>query len=1154
MPDDTPQGPVAAARAAITAIRALDNPDIPRAALDGWCGWGPLAPAFAWSGKPPAWEEIAAELRGRMDAADWNAGRQATDTAYNTPPGVAAAMWDIITRLGFTGGQVLEPGCGAGHLITAAPAGLPVQWTAVEADPVTARVAAARCPHATVHAAPLERVPLRRASFDLVIGNMPFSSSQPWDPAAPDGLALHNYFLWRGLEALRPGGLLIAVTSRHTLDAVKAAPRRELARLGDLIGAVRLPSGTFAGTSAVADLIVMRRRPAAAPPAGDRSWLEPTGWLPGTQLPVRVSRYWEQHPAMALGDMTARTPGPHGHDVTVTQPATGTIIALAAAADTLTGYAAAAGLLYEAADASAHAAADDDADPAALACDGRYTLHDDGSVTRQQGLRHVPVPAPDDELRLLIRIRDAASGLFAAEADPGVPDGDREAARGRARDLYHQYTARYGFLNRCEITEVVRAGVPVIRRDDPPMGGFRDDPGYPDALAIEAWDDDAMTGRPAAILLAAAGVTVPRETVTSNPGDALALCLDRAGQVDLGVIAGILRATPDAVPALLAGLIFDDPETGEWVTAGDYLSGDVRAKHAAAVAGGPRYTGHAAALATVIPADLPPERITIQLGAAWIPPDVITGFACHLLGIHPSRAAVAVTYTQVAAVWEVRATTEARKVKAAATLWGTARVNAVDLLEHVLNGTLPAVTDKHPDGTTTRNEAETALAADKARAIAERFTEWAWEHPGRATRLGRLYNDKHNSLVARRFDGSHLSFPGMTATFTPWPWQADMTWMAACRPVALCGHPTGAGKTATACMIALTMRRLGLARKPAYIVPSHLIGQHAAEARRLYPGARILAASQHDLTPVRRRGFAARCAAGDWDLILMTHDQFEALPVGPGTEAAHLANITAAIDDAMCAAAGKGRAVKQLARRRRVIIARHEELLASGRDTGGVTFEQTRIDYLLYDEAHYAKNLDTITRADGFSSKGSKRATDLLLKLGHLTATSPSGRGGVLFTATFISNSLAELHTLLRFTCPDRLASLSLESFDAFTAAHIQYKTAVEVAPDGSGFRVYRRPWQYCNLAALREMLRDIADIRTKASIQLPGPIVETEHVPVHAAGIRDHSATLVARADAIRRGGVDPATDNMLAICTDGRRAALDPRLAGLPAGGRQD
>lgn len=500
-------------------------------------------------------------------------------------------------------------------------------------------------------------------------------------------------------------------------------------------------------------------------------------------------------------------------------------------------------------------------------------------------------------------------------------------------------------------------------------------------------------------------------------------------------------------------------------------------------------------------------------------------------------------------MWEVRATTEARKVKAAATLWGTARVNAVDLLEHVLNGTLPAVTDKHPDGTTTRNEAETALAADKARAIAERFTEWAWEHPGRATRLGRLYNDKHNSLVARRFDGSHLSFPGMTATFTPWPWQADMTWMAACRPVALCGHPTGAGKTATACMIALTMRRLGLARKPAYIVPSHLIGQHAAEARRLYPGARILAASQHDLTPVRRRGFAARCAAGDWDLILMTHDQFEALPVGPGTEAAHLANITAAIDDAMCAAAGKGRAVKQLARRRRVIIARHEELLASGRDTGGVTFEQTRIDYLLYDEAHYAKNLDTITRADGFSSKGSKRATDLLLKLGHLTATSPSGRGGVLFTATFISNSLAELHTLLRFTCPDRLASLSLESFDAFTAAHIQYKTAVEVAPDGSGFRVYRRPWQYCNLAALREMLRDIADIRTKASIQLPGPIVETEHVPVHAAGIRDHSATLVARADAIRRGGVDPATDNMLAICTDGRRAALDPRLAGLPA-----
>lgn len=1153
MPDDDAQpGPVAAARAAIAAVRALDDPAAPRAALDGWCGWGPLADAFAWSGKAPAWEGIAAELRSLVTAADWKAGGQATDTAFHTPPSVAAALWGIAVRLGFTGGQVLEPCSGAGHLITAAPAGLPVQWTAVEADPVAARITAARCPHATVHAAPLERVPLRRAAFDLVIGNMPFSPASPWDPAAPDGLALHNYFLWRALEALRPGGLLVAVTSRHTLDAVKAAPRRELARLGDLTGAIRLPSGAFPGTSVAADIIVMRRRPAGDPPAGDQSWLEPPGWLDGETVPVRVSRYWDSHPGMVLGVMTGRAAGPHGQAVTVTPPPGGTTAALAAAITSLTATAAAAGLLYEPAGPATATLSGGDGDPAVLACDGRHTLHDDGSVTRQRGLRHVPVPSPADELRLLIRIRDAAGALYAAEADPDIPDGDREAHRARARDLYAQYTARHGYLNRCEVTEVTgKDGRPVTRRDYPQMGGFRADPGYPDALALEEWDDDTGAARPAAILAGPAGVTIPRPMTAASPGDALALCLDRAGRVDPAMIAALLNVTPDTVPGLLDGLIFDDPVTGEWVTAGDYLSGDVRAKHAIAAAAGPRYTRHATALAAVIPVDRPPERITIQLGAAWIPPAVITGFACHLLGIHPSRAAVAVTYTPVAAAWEVRATTEARKVKAATTLWGTPRVNAIDLIEHVLNGTLPAVTDKHPDGTSSRNEAETALAADKARAITEQFTEWAWQHPGRAARLGRLYNDRHNSLVARRFDGRHLSFPGMTATFTPWPWQADMTWQAVCRPVSLCGHPTGAGKTATAGMVALTMRRLGLARKPAFIVPNHLIGQHAAEVRRLYPGARILAATADDLTPARRRGFAARCAAGDWDLILMTHEQFEALPVHPATEAAHLANVTAVIDDAICAAAGKGRAVKQLARRRRVIVARHEELLAAGRDTGGVTFEQTRIDYLLYDEAANAKNLDTVTRADGFSSKGSKRATDLLLKLGHLTATSPSGRGGVLFTATFISNSLAELHTLFRFTCPARLAALGLESFDAFTAAHIQYKTAVEVAPDGSGFRVYRRPDRYVNVAALREMLRDVADIRTKASINLPGPAVETEHVPVPADGLREYTATLVSRADKIRAGGVDPADDNMLAICTDGRRAALDPRLAGLPAAG---
>lgn len=1134
-------GPVTAARAAIAAVRALDDATAPRAALDGWHGWGPLAPAFAWHGKAPAWQDIATELRALVSADDWKAGGAATDTSYSTPPAVAAALWDIATRLGFAGGAVLELGCGAGHLITAVPAGLPVRWTAVESDPVTARIATARCPHAVIHATPLERTPLPRAAFDLVIGNVPFSPTTPYDPAAPAGLSLHNYFLWRGLEALRPGGLLVAVTSRHTMDAVKASDRRELAALGDLAGVIRLPSGTFGGTDAVADIIVLRRRTGSTR-AGDRTWLEQPERLPDAD--TSISTYWRQHPGMVTGTMTARKAGPHGHAITVATPAAGLVPVLDALTAHLAREATAAGLAFQPAAAPAP---DPGEDETVLASDGQHILHDDGSVTRQQGLRHVPVAAPTDELRLLIRLRDAATALFAAEADANVPVGGREAIRIRTAGLYREYAAQFGYLNRCEISEATgKDGRVTTRRTYPPMGGFRGDPGYPEALAVEEWDDDTLTGQPAAILLGPVGVTAARNITADTPAEALALCLDATGRVDLQVIATALATTPDQLPELLDGLIWDDPNTGEWLPAAEYLSGDVRGKHAAAVAAAeldPRFGRHATALAAVIPADLPPERITVQLGAAWIPPDVITSFTCHLLGLQRAGGQVAVTYTPVAAAWEVKTTTEARQARGPRAQWATTRITVPDLVEHCLNGTMPVITDKQPDGSTTRNEAETALAADKARAICERFTEWAWEHPGRATRLVRLFNDRHNSLVARTYDGGHLSFPGMSAAFTPWPWQRDMTWRAVCTPASLCGHPTGAGKTATAAMIALTLRRLGVSRKPAFIVPNHLLAQHAAEVRRLYPGARILAAAAGDLSPARRRGFAARCAAGDWDLILLTHEQFEALPVAAATEAAHLVGITKRIDEAITAATGKGRAVKQLARRRRVIVARHEELLDASRDHG-VTFEQTGIDYLLYDEAHGAKNLETAARAEGFSVKGSKQATDLLMKLGHLMAVNPSGRAGTLFTATFMSNSLAELHTLFRFLCPGRLEEMGLDAFDAFAAAHISYKTAVEVAPDGSGFRTYRRPSTYVNMPALRGMLADVADIRTKRQISLPGPRVETEAVPVEVDGLEQFTASLVSRADKIRAGGIDPAVDNMFLICTHGRRAAVDPRL----------
>ena len=537
------------------------------------------------------------------------------------------------------------------------------------------------------------------------------------------------------------------------------------------------------------------------------------------------------------------------------------------------------------------------------------------------------------------------------------------------------------------------------------------------------------------------------------------------------------------------------------------------------------------------------------LPAEWIPPDTVREFIAGLLAPRQSwmHQGITVRYASLTAQWEVRASTEIRKQPAATAEWGTLRVNAVNLIEDALNGTTTVVYDKGPGDTRVRNQTETALAADKIRDLQERFTEWLWEDPQRADAMTRAYNDRFNGTRPRSYDGSLLSFPGMTGGFTPYPSQRDMVWRAVCTPAALCGHTVGAGKTAIMVMTAMTLRRLGLVRKPCMIVPNHLLEQETAEARRLFPGARILMVTREDLSAERRRAFAAKVGARDWDLILMTHQQFMSLPVSSQIQADYLAGLIEELDEALSGSEERTRTAKQLAGRRKKLTAQHEELLHAPRDQG-VTFEQTGIDYLMVDEAHYYKNLAMSCRAEGFNTAGSKRADDLAMKLGWLRDRNPDGRCGMLLTGTPISNSLSELHVLFRYLAPAALADLGLTSFDAFAGQYIRYATQTEVAPDGSGFRQHRRPVQYCNLPELRAMLGEVADIRTRADLQLAGPQVQLDHVTVDPQPeLAEYTAKLVERADKIRSGGVNVRDDNMLAVCGDGRRAALDLRLVGI-------
>ena len=1168
MPNDTSAmpaggGEISRARRCIAALTALketgEGTPAPeqRAALAGWGGWGPLAKAFNYD-HTQTWQDIATQVGGLLTGEEYSTARDACDTAFYTPPLVTQAMWDMVQALGFTGGKALEPGCGGGNFIAAAPAGLPIDWTGVEADQISARIAQLQHPHAKIIGRRLEKTALRYGGYDLAIGNVPFSKVEPYDPNAPGGLSTHNYFIWRALSAVRPGGLVALVTSRWTLDAEEGDQRKALAQLGSFIGALRLPGGALkqGGTEAVTDIVVFRRS-IDGDPGLSLAWLEDVRFPVG--LHTGVSAWFVRNPDMILGELADRGGDRYGMTLDVIPPAGQDLPDLVAG-----GCARLAAGAAEAGLAMTRRGGDtidlDDAEGAAnLAWDGKFTLHaSSGLVTQQRDGRQQPARA-GEELVMLVRLAVAADKLFAAEADQGMGANARERIRQDAMRQYQAYKARYGYLNRSDLSSKPdpdgEPGDLIWTRRRPRLGGFRADPRFVTTLALEVWDDDAQTGVPAPILFRHLNVQAERKTSTDDPAEALALALDAVARPDLEVIAGLLGCDVAAVPGKLDGLIWEDPGTGEYVTAEDYLSGNVRAKLAAARAAARaaaetdpgRWAKHVAALEAVQPDDLGPDDISAQLGSPWIPTDVIHQFICGLLGAPPRR--VEVRFVPLTSAWEVKADPAARKVPAATAEWGTLRVNAFDLIEDSLNGTMPVVYD-YVDDTKIRNQQETALAADKIRDLQERFGEWLWDDPDRAAQLARIYNDRFNSIRVRSYDGSLLSFPGLTLPpgWSLYQSQRDMVWQSVCEPATLCGHTVGAGKTSIMVATAMTLRRLGLARKPAMIVPNHLLEQETAEARRLYPGAKILMVTREDLTKERRRAFAAKVGAQDWDLILMTHQQFLALPVSAGLQADYLADLIGQFDEAMQEESlENSRAAKQLAGRRKRLVARHEMLLDSERDIG-VTFEQTGIDYVMVDEAHLYKNLEMVARSEGFNTSGSKRADDLLMKLNYLRDRNPDGRCGSLFTGTPISNSLAELHVLFRYLAPGMLALQGITAFDSFAAQYIRYATKTEVAPDGSGFRQNRRPDRYTNLPELRSILGRFASIRTRADLQLAGPQVRVMNAPSEPQPqLSEFTATLVERADKIRSGGVKPDEDNMLAICGDGRRAALDLRLVGI-------
>jgi N12 class adenine-specific DNA methylase len=1160
------RGPLTLARSNLQALEVLarvdaDRPLHPgqRAALEQWAGWGPMAKAFDPHERTPAWQQLAARLRGLLTEEEASAAQQATATSFYTAPAVTAAIWRVLVGLGVTGGKVLEPGCGSGLFIAATPAGLPVSWTGVERDPVSARIAGLLHPHARIITAPLERVSLPPAGFAAACGNVPFADVTPYDPTAPRKLRLHNYFIWRAVQAVHPGGLVAVVTSRFTLDSEEPGARELLATDADLVGAVRLPSGAFReyGTDVVADILVLRRRTSPRPEKE-----APPVWLAAKRQPrlrTSVNDYFLGHPEQVLGRMTPAGGASHGHVLDVAfdgDRGSGLEAAVTGAVERIVAAGVQHGHTYT-----------PRRDPTAIGDDvvlvdkagrkdGSFHLVND-VVHQVNGGRLVRVRRAGAELRALIQLRDAIVALLDAEADPDAPDRVLAPLRATLNRRYDRYVATFGPLNRCTLVQGPPdedTGLPTWSRRRPSMGGFRDDPDYVTVLALELYDDDTRTATKAPIFHQRVNRRPQRPQRARDAADAVALCLDERGHLDLATIARLLAISPGQVPAALGDLAYLDPAERRWVPADEYLSGDVREKldvaRDAAAREPDRYAGNVAGLQAVQPGDLGPEQIRVKLGAPWVEARDIQAFLTETVG-----GQVQVRHEPLTATWEVTVDTWTASSGAATAQWGTGRINAYELVQLACNGGAPVLYDEvqGPDGKphSVRNLSETMLAEAKLQALNERFAAWLWEDPERTDRLVAVYNRRYNAVVVRRFDGSHLTFPGMAEWFTPYSAQRDIVYRIAATPAALCGFAVGGGKTAAMFMSAVTLRRLGLAAKPMIVCPNHLLEQTAQEGKRLFPGAKILMAGSEDVDKEHRKRFAARCAVGDWDAVVITQSAFTALRVHPDTEAAWLATQIELYRQAAMALAGveewSSRTVKRIAKAADRLEARQRERL-DHRTDDGVSFEQLGVDYLLVDEAHYFKRLGFPTRMEGFSAEGSKRATDLALKLWWLRRRNPGGRCGAFFTGTPVSNSLAELYVLLTYLMPDRLARLRIDSFDAFAGMFIEFRTQIEVDVSGTSFRLHRRPARFANLPELRMLLGEVADIRARQTLGLATPDAEFTTVVVRApAELQAFVATLAARADKIRAGGVDRSTDNMLAICNDGRAAALDLALVGI-------
>ena len=1114
--------------------------------LSQYVGWGGLADAFDPS--KDSWAKEYAELKGLLSEDEYAAARSSTLNAHYTSPVVIRSIYDAVEKMGFRSGNILEPSMGVGNFFGMLPDSMAdSRLYGVELDSITGRIAKKLYPQADITVAGFETTD-RRDFYDLAVGNVPFGQYKVNDKAYNKlGFSIHNYFFAKAIDQVRPGGIVAFVTSRYTMDSKDSTARKHMAERADLLGAIRLPNNAFkanAGTDVVSDIIFLQKRdrPADIEPA----WVQ----LGQTEDGFTLNSYFVDHPEMVLGNLELESTQ-YGHDLTVV-PIEGTSLAdqLAEAVQHIEGN-------YTAVEIAAPDVADAEAQRKTLPADPTvknfsYTVVD-GEIYYRENSIMTQIELPDNakgRVAGMVELRQIVNELIQQQLND-LPDEDIKASQAKLNAAYDAFTAKYGLIN-----------------DKKNARLFDDDSSYYLLCSLENLDENKNLKSKADMFTKR--TIRPERVVTSvdTPSEALAVSIGEHGKVDLPYMAELL-GTPGEygrITTELSGVIFKDPaadptdpEAG-WQTADEYLSGNVRDKlrmAQLAAESHPEFKVNVDALTKAQPKDLEASEIDVRLGATWLDPSIVQQFMMETFQ-PPYRIrynnAITVRYSPYTSEWRIsnKSATGFGDIMATET-YGTRRANAYKILEDTLNLRDSRVYDTiEENGKEKRvlNQNETTLAQQKQQAIKDAFAGWVWKDPQRRALLVKKYNELFNSTRPREYDGSHIHFVGMNPEINLREHQRNAVAHVLYGYNTLLAHEVGAGKSFEMAASAMELKRLGLCQKSLFVVPNHLTEQWASEFLRLYPHAKLLVTSKKDFEPGNRKKFCARIATGDYDAVIIGHSQFEKIPLSAERQERliqeQMDEIEEAIEEAK-AQVGEHFTVKQLEKLRKSLKQKLEKLQGADRKDDVVTFEQLGVDRLFVDESQAFKNLYLYTKmrnVAGLSTSEAQKSSDMFGKCRYLDEIT-GGRGVIFATGTPLSNSMTEMYTLMRYLQYNTLQQKGLTHFDAWASTFGETTTAIELAPEGTGYRARTRFAKFFNLPELMAMFKEAADIKTSDQLHLPVPDAKFETVVVKPSEIQqDMVQALSERAAEVHSGSVDPSVDNMLKITSDGRKIGLDQRL----------